>query len=341
LIRGGDRFPFPPATMLLAAGDVLRLRADVEKITAVQEREGITIRPHEKWESRQLSDGPTRQLEVIIAPSSELRGRTLKQARFADVFGGMALAIRQHGRLRHHELEDTRLQSGDALLVEVPEDRVAAFRRGTDFVLVSDVVTPVFRRRLILPALAIIGGVVALAAMGWVPILIGGLVGSVLMVLTGCLTLEEAYEAVDWKVIFLLAGVLTLGVAMENTGTAALLASVVVGAMGPLGPYAMVAAIYLLTTLLTSTMSNNATAVLLAPVAIAAAGSLGIDPRPLLMAVAFAASASFMTPMGYQTNLMIFSAGGFRFADFIRVGTPLNVLFFILATIFIPRFWAF
>jgi len=341
LIRGGERFSFPPPTMLLAAGDVLRLRADVSKITAVQEREGIIIRPHEKWESRQLADGPTRQLEVIIAPSSRLRGRTLKQARFADVFGGMALAIRQHGRLRHHELEDTRLQSGDALLVEVPEDRVSAFRRSTDFVLVSEVIAPVFRRRLIIPAVAIVGGVVTLAAVGVVPILIGALVGSVLMVLTGCLTLEEAYASVDWKVIFLLAGVLTLGVAMENTGTAALLASLMVGSLGPLGPYAMVATMYLITSLITETMSNNATAVLLTPVAIAAAGSLGIDPRPLMMAVAFAASASFMTPMGYQTNMMIFSAGGFRFGDFVRVGTPLSVLFFILATVFIPVFWSF
>jgi di/tricarboxylate transporter len=253
----------------------------------------------------------------------------------------MALAIRHRGRLMHEELELTRLESGDALLVEVPVERLDSLRRSRDFVMVTELSRPEFRRKLIIPALAIISGGVWLAAAGMVPILVGAMVGAVLMVLTGILSLEEAYDAIDWKVIFLLAGVLTLGTAMANSGTARLLADLVVGSMGPFGPYALVAAFYLLTSLLTETMSNNATAVLLAPIGIATAATLGIDPRPLLMAVAFAASASFMTPMGYQTNLMIFSAGNFRFGDFVRVGGPLNVLFFVLATILIPKFWAF
>jgi di/tricarboxylate transporter len=341
LIRGGARVSFPRGTMRVQAGDVLRLRGDVQKIGKLRDREGITIRPRERWEIRHLDDGPTRLLEVIIAPASRLRGRTLREARFAQMFGGMALAIRQRGRVMHEDLENTRLQSGDVLLVEVPEERLATVRRSRDFVLVSEVVQPKFRRGQIIPAVAIIAGVVTTAAMGMLPILVGALVGAVLMVLIGTLTLEEAYDSIDWKVIFLLAGVLTLGVAMENTGTAALLAGTVVASMGALGPVALVAAFYLLSSLLTEAMSNNATAVLLAPIAIATAASMGIDPRPLLMAVAFAASASFMTPMGYQTNVMIFSAGNLRFTDFVKVGGPLNVLFFIAATLLIPVFWAF
>lgn len=341
LIRDGLRIPFPAPTTPILQGDILRLRGEVEKITKLQEREGITIRPRERWEIRHLGDGPTRQVEVIIAPGSRLRGRTLKQARFAEWFGAMALAIRHRGRLMHEELERTRLESGDALLVEVPAERLDSLRRSRDFVMVTELARPEFRRRLIIPAVAIIAGVVSLAAAGMVPILVGAMVGAVLMVLTGILSLEEAYDAIDWKVIFLLAGVLTLGTAMANSGTARLLADLVVGTMGAFGPYALVAAFYVLTSLLTETMSNNATAVLLAPIAIATAGTLGIDPRPLLMAVAFAASASFMTPMGYQTNMMIFSAGHFRFGDFVRVGGPLNLLFFVLATILIPKFWAF
>jgi di/tricarboxylate transporter len=182
---------------------------------------------------------------------------------------------------------------------------------------------------------------VATASIGILPILVAAITGCILMVLTRCISLEEAYEAIDWKVIFLLAGILTLGRAMENTGTASFLADLLVRAAGGLGPVALVAAFYLLTSLLTEAMSNNATAVLLAPVAIATADSLGVDARPLLMAVAFAASASFMTPMGYQTNTMIFSAGGFKFMDFVRVGGPLNLIFWVLATIFIPIFWPF
>jgi di/tricarboxylate transporter len=341
LFRGEERIPFPPAALVVQAGDVLRLRANVADITALLERQGITIRPKAKWFSRRLEEGPTRQVEVILAPHSRLEGRTLRESRFAATFGAMVLAIRQRGRLMHEDLENTQLQAGDALLVEAPADAVDVLRQSRDFVLVTDLEVPEWRREKILPAVAILAGVVVTASMGILPILVAAITGCILMVLTRCLSLEEAYEAIDWKVIFLLAGILTLGRAMENTGTASFLADLLVSAAGSLGPVALVAAFYLLTSLLTEAMSNNATAVLLAPVAIATADSLGVDARPLLMAVAFAASASFMTPMGYQTNTMIFSAGGFKFMDFVRVGGPLNLIFWVLATIFIPIFWPF
>ncbi len=341
LIRAEERIPFPPATLVIQAGDILRLRASVADVTRLQERQGITIRPRARWAIRNLEDGPTKRVEVILAPSSRLEGRTLRQARFAATYRAMVLAIRHRGRVMHDDLENTRLQAGDALLVEAPLDAVDQLRQLRDFVLVSELKTPTFRRRKILPAVAIIAGVVGTATAGILPIMVGAICGCVLMVLTRCLSLDEAYEAIDWKVIFLLAGVLTLGHAMENTGTASYLAQWLVTAVGGLGPVALVAAFYLLTTLLTEAMSNNATAVLLAPVAIATAESLGVDARPLLMAVAFAASASFMTPMGYQTNTMIFSAGRFQFMDFVRVGAPLNLIFWVLATVFIPMFWPF
>jgi len=341
IIRRGERFSMPRSNMLIHEGDVLRLRGDVEMLTKVQEREGIRLRPHDRWEIRHLDDGPTQQVEVVVAPGAQLDGRTLRQVRFAALYGSMVLAIRQREQLRHGELEDTVLRAGDALLVEVPLERLAALRRSKDFVLVAELEVPTFRRERIIPAVLIIAGVVATAALGLIPILVGALVGAVLMIVTRCLTLDEAYEAVDWPVIFLLAGILTLGVAMENVGAAAFLAEGLLLATGGFGPFALVAAFYLLTSLLTATMSNNATAVLLAPVAIATAGTLGIDPRPLLMTVAFAASASFMTPMGYQTNLMILGPGNLKFIDFVKVGGPLSFLFWILATLLIPVFWPF
>lgn len=197
------------------------------------------------------------------------------------------------------------------------------------------------RRRKVIPALLIVAGVVATAAAGMFPIVVSAIIGTVLMVALRCITLEEAYQAIEWKVIFLLAGVLTLGIALEKTGTAAVLSHLLVNTVGVWGPVAVVSALYLLTSLLTEAMSNNATAALLAPIAIATAESLGVDSRPLLMAVTFAASSSFMTPVGYQTNTMIYGAGQYKFADFLRVGTPLNIIFWIVATIMIPLFWEF
>jgi di/tricarboxylate transporter len=341
LIRKGERFSMPSSRMQIHAGDVLRLRGDVQMLAKVQEREGIRLRPHDRWEIRNLSEGPTVQVEVVVAPGARLDGRTLRQVRFAALYGSMVLAIRQRERLRHGDLEDTVLRAGDALLVEVPTERLAALRRSTDFVLVAELEVPTFRRERILPAVLIIAGVVTTAAMGMLPILVGALVGAVLMIVTNCLSLDEAYEAVDWSVIFLLAGLLTLGVALENTGAATYLAEGLLLGMGDAGPFVLVAAFYLLTSVLTEAMSNNATAVLLAPIAIAMAGTLGVDPRPLLVTVAFAASASFMTPMGYQTNLMILGPGNLKFIDFVKVGGPLNLLFWILATLLIPVFWPF
>jgi di/tricarboxylate transporter len=190
-------------------------------------------------------------------------------------------------------------------------------------------------------AVTIIVAVVASAALGIVPILVSAIAGSVLMVLTGCLTLEEAYGAIQWKIVFLLGGVLALGLAMEKTGTALFLANQLVATVGTWGPMALMSAFYLMTSVTTGVMSNNATAALLIPIAIATAEAMGVDSRPFLMAVTYAASASFMTPVGYQSNTLIYGPGRYKFADFLKVGTPLNLIFWLLATFMIPIFWPF
>jgi len=165
------------------------------------------------------------------------------------------------------------------------------------------------------------------------------LIGCVLLVLTKCLNMEETYRAIEWNVIFLLAGVITLAIAMEKTGAALILSEILVSTVGQWGPVAVISALFFLTMMLTNVMSNAATAALLAPIAIVVANSMAVSPRPFLIAVTFAASLSFMTPVGYQTNTLIYGPGKYKFADFLRVGTPLNILFWLLATFLIPIIW--
>ncbi len=339
--REGRLLTLPPPETLLQAGDLLRVRCDVEKIRKLQERLGIQLRAEGHWPDEEEEAKETTLVEAVIAPNSTLAGKSLKQSRFRDVFGAIALAIRHRGTLMREHLENIRLSAGDALLLKVKRDHLDQLKQDRAFVIVSEVGLPEYRKRKMIPALLVIFGVVLAATLNLTPILISAIAGSVLLILTGCLDPEDVYKAVEWKVIFLLAGVLPLGVAMEKTGAALFISKGLLLVVGAWGPRAIVAAFYLVTSLLTEAMSNNATAVLLAPIAISTAESLGVDARPLLMAVTFAASASFMTPVGYQTNTLIYGPGQYKFADFLRVGTPLNMLFWVLATLLIPRFWPF
>lgn len=337
VFRDGDEVKEPPEQLVLQAGDHLKVLCDLENFRKLKERRGIILRQ----ELGTPANEEAVLVEAVVAPGSTLDGRSLKEARFRSRYGLTALAVRHHGMVNREDLENMRLRAGDVLLFELERMRLEQLREDKTFILVSQVEMPVFRKSRMGIAVLIVGGVVGSAAAGIIPIVTGAIIGCCLMILCRCLTLEEAYAAINWQVIFLLAGVLTLGVALENSGAARLLAGYLVKTVGALGPAALVSAFYLATSLLTEMMSNNATAALLAPIAISAAESLGVDSRPFLMAITFAASASFMTPVGYQTNTLIYGPGQFRYADFLRVGTPLNILFWIVATIYIPRFWPF
>ncbi len=336
--RGAGKLLSPDPLTVLQAGDVLLVRCNVAKIKRLQERVGIALQPEMKWRDKDLESDHTQLIEAVIAPYSVLDGRSLKGIRFRDNFGATVLAVRHNGTVVHDNLNTRTLRGGDVLLIKVRKDSLSRLRDSPAFVMISDML-PTFRTQKLLIALSIVIGVVGAAALNLVPIVVSAISGCVLLVLTGCLTMQEAYEAVEWRIIFLLAGVLTLGIALEKTGAAALLSTWLIATVGVWGPVALVSAFYLVTSLLTETMSNNATAALLAPIAIAAAQSLGLDPRPFLMAITFAASASFMTPVGYQTNTLIYGPGRYKFADFVRVGAPLNILFWLLATLLIPIFW--
>ena len=341
VIRNGERVRTPLAETVLQEGDLLRVRCDIKQLQKLMSRMGIRMASDCILHDDDFACEELNLAEVIVAPYSPLIGKTIKSSQFRNVFSATALALRHRGELLNMGFSETRLRSGDAILVETRRENYDRLKNDKNFVVVSDIERPLYRKEKIIPALLIIAGVVVAAAMGVVPIMAGAIVGAVLLIVTRCISLEDAYNAIEWNVVFLLGGIISLGVALEKTGAALFLSNQIIALLGSFGPMAIVAALYLLSTLLTSVMSNNATALLLAPIAIAAAEVMGVSPKPFLMAVTFAASSSFMTPVGYQTNTMIFGVGQYRFADFLRVGTPLNLIFWILATFLIPVFFPF
>lgn len=342
VFRDGRRIDDPPEKIELREGDHLKVRCDLETFRKIQQRRGIALKHEVHQGAPEGTPEETTLMEAVVAPNSTLDGRSLKEARFRSRYGSTALAIRHRGHtLMRENLETTVLRGGDVLLFDMGPRERERLRLDRTFVVISEVQAPAFRKSKSAIALAVVTTVVAGAALGWIPIMTGAIVGCIVMVLAGCLSMEEAYEAIDWKVIMLMAGVVTLGVAMEKNGAALFLSKFIVNAVGGAGPTAMVATLYLFSALITALLSNNATVALMIPIVLATADSMRIDPRPLIMAVTYAASLDFMTPFGYQTNTLIYGPGRYRFADYLRVGTPLNILFWILATIFIPRFWPF
>jgi len=341
VLREGNRMLRPINTIFVQAGDVLRVRCDVEKIRAIHERVGVALKSSLKIKQEDMEADDVFIVEAIIAPNSELEGHSLKSINFRYKFRATALALRHRGQLLQEAFATTRLSAGDALLIEVRKENYEYLKKNQNFVLVSDVFTPKYRKRKIIPAVAIVIGVVTSATIGLLPIMASALIGSILLVLIGCINLDEAYQAIDWKIIFMLGGILSLGFALEKTGAALLISELMISSLGLLGPVVLLSSFYLLTSLLTESMSNNATAVLLTPIAINAAAAMGVDPRPFLIAIMFGSSASFMTPVGYQTNTMIYSVGQYKFSDFLKVGTPLNIIFWLVASLLIPVFFPF
>jgi di/tricarboxylate transporter len=339
LERGGGLCVLPGPETILQANDILLVRCNVQKIKELQQWEGIALRSEMQWHDQDLESAQAVLVEAVIAPNSMLQGKSLQEIQFRNLFRATVLAIRHRGEVMHEHLKDMALQAGDVLLIEVRRDHLPQLQQHPTFVVVTPVTLPEFRKEKRIPALLIIGGVVLSVTLNILPIMVSAIVGCVLLVLTGCLDLDEAYQAVEWKVIFLLAGVLTLGIALEKTGAAALIVDILIRGVGRWGPVALISALFFLTTMLTNLMSNNAAAALLSPIAIVTADTLGVSTRPFLMAVMFAASFSFMTPVGYQTNTMIYGTGQYKFVDFLRVGTPLTLIFWLLATLLIPVFW--
>ena len=338
IIRGEVRLLPDAKEARLEAGDILLVRGQPESLVAIREEKGVELKALQLSDS-DLEDDDIVLVEAFVAPNSRLVESTLKEVDFRRNFLSTALAIRSHGRNIREKIGKVRLEFGDSLLILTRQPQLARLHESPDFLVLEELEMQRTPQGTFLWAAGIFVAIIAAAAVGWLTILEAAVVGLGLMVLTGCLRLNDLYSKISWQTIVMLGCLIPMGQAMENTGLAALAASTMVEMVSDLGPVAILSGLYLLTSLLTSIMSNNATAVLMAPIALQMATQINVDPKPLVIAVMFAASSSFVTPVGYQTNLFIFGPGGYKFSDFLRVGGPLNFVFWVMATLLIPLFW--
>jgi di/tricarboxylate transporter len=339
VIRRGERIWTGLRDLKFQVGDELLVRGPIHNILEMSSIEGLTIKSQLKHADPELVRDEVMLAEAIIAPSSPLVGSTLRDADFRHQHGVFALAIRSHGKTIRQQLGEVRLEMGDTLLIQGRRDFVEKLGEDPGFLMLQEVKTEPMRRRKAPIALGIVALAIGVAAFEVIPILVTAIIGCLAMILFGCLKLQEAYESIDWFVIFMLAGVIPLGTAMENTGTATFIADGILRVTAGMGDTGTVALFYLLATIFASIMSHNAAAILMVPIAVASAAEMGMNPLPLLMAITFAASSAMSTPFGYHTNLMVYGPGNYRFTDFIKVGLPLNLIFWILASLLIPLFW--
>ncbi len=340
LIRDGERFVEPLSRKEIRENDTLRLRTNREILEDIIDTEGLALSGSPRTED-DLHPGEEVSVlvEVVIPSGSFLVGETLASSTFRQRYNANVLAFRTRGDVVRDRFEDIRIRVGDTLLVQAPPDSLTRLVENEDFIVAHEFDEVTYRSEKIPFAVGIIAGVVALPAVNLLPIVVSALAGVVAMVFTGVLKPTELYSSVEWNVIFLLAGVIPLGIALQQTGAAALLGDAVASTAVFLPAIGVLWVFYLATGLLTSVISNNASVVLMIPVAASAAQSIDANPFAFVLAVTFAASTAFMTPVGYQTNLFVYGPGGYKFSDFIRVGAPLQLLLSVVTVLGIAFFW--
>jgi di/tricarboxylate transporter len=338
IIREEGKVEFPMPGTILQEGDRLKVRCDVEKLKKLAQRQGIQIKGNVLPEN----DKNFSLYEALITPNSPLVGKSLSDIQFMDTYkGASVLAIRSRKNILHEKLGKIPLKSGDVLLMRSSRQLIHYFKKNGYLLIISEIERRKMDPKKVFLTLLIVISIILSAALNILPILLSAAIGVILLVLFQLLKPEEAYKAIDWKVIFMLAGILSMGTALQKTGAASLLSDFISQSLGQYGPHTVLGFFFLITFSLTNFMSNNATAALLAPVAISTANTMDVSARPFLLAVTFAASLSFMTPLGYQTNTMIYAPGNYKFIDYLKVGTPLNFLLWLIAIYMLPKLYPF
>lgn len=340
LIRGDEKV-WSPRAQLLEEGDILLARGDWSRLDELKKEAGLENDAEFRLRSRQFDDVAQVLTEVMIAPASRIVGSSLATLDRRWQHDATVLAIHRRGQVLRDQLKNVQLRVGDILLMLTPEAEMAALRRDSQVIVLTEREADRPKDWRATFALVTMVGVIGVSAIGWVPIAISSLAGAVAMALAGCLDADGVYDAVDWRIIILLACLQPLGIAISETGAAGFLVDNTIGRVSDHGPLIVLGVLYLMALFLSEFMSNAASAVLLTPIGMSTAKMMDVDPTPFLIAITFAASTSFTTPVGYQTNTMVYGAGGYRFIDFVKVGLPLNLIFWVLGVLFIPVFWPF
>lgn len=347
IVRDGIALYLDPEEIRLKPGDRLILSCRLKGIAHARRLEGINLVSELNLDVEQIAAHEGSLVEAVVTPHSALAGSTVRDVNFRQRYRMVVIALHRKGKNVREKIESLPIEGGDVLLMMGTDQAIDALRNNDDFVFFDRARVPTKpQNSKILFVVSIIALVITSAAMNWVPIEIGALTGAVIICLSNVLKTKEAYDSIEWNILFLIYGMLAMGMAMQHTGAAGWIAENIVNGVQHLVPNAhqgivMLACLYIVTSVLTEALSNNAVAALMAPIAIGVGINLGMDSRPFIIAVAFAASAAFATPIGYQTNTYVYGVGGYRFSDFMKIGLPLNALCFTIAMIVIPRVWPF
>lgn len=339
VVRQGETHLMVPVTETLQAEDLLLVKGREDNLEILTGLQDLEIDRQPPPDIRELVSDRVGLQEVVLSPHTTLAGKTLRQIHFREKYGLSVVAIWRGGKTYHTNLRDMALRFGDSLLLYGPREKIRMLGSDPDFLVLTEQAQEPPRLSKAPSALLVMVLVFTPVVLGWLPIAIAAVVGAVLMILSGCLSMEEAYRYIDWQVVFLIAGMLPLGVAMEQTGAARFLAESMINLVGEYGPLALIVGLYILTTLATQFLPNAAVAVLLMPIALSAASHMQVSSQALAMVVAVAAASTFLSPVGHPANLLVMGPGGYRFTDYLKVGLPLALLVMGLTMLVLPYFW--
>ncbi|MBD3666599.1 MAG: SLC13 family permease [Kangiella sp.] len=327
--------------LTIKAGDRFILKTDASEVLSLKEDGQVEFSTSLPKGIEPVTASESLLMEASISEKSRLIGRKVSELGLARKYGVYVIAIHRNDENLNENFENIKLKFGDTLLLEGSAEGIKRLLEDGNVINLTEPQDRPIRRSKAPIAFITIVAIMVLAAMNVLPIAGLAIIGATIVMITRCVDPDEAFDAIDWRILFLIFGMLGLSLGMEKTGAAEILVSSVVRVTDDIGPIGLLFAVYVLTSLLTEMVSNNAVAVLIGPLVIALAEQLGLDPRPFIMAVMFAASASFATPIGYQTNTFVYGAGGYKFRDFLKIGIPLNIIFAILATAVIPMLFPF